>query len=107
MLPLIQLQDPTAFDHTFWGPLVNEARATAAILANINSGGAGDGGSAAAATESQWGDAQALLDETEDIEVGFSVVVCLCEPLNPCLTQRWPLNPSGRQPAVKEMQAFG
>lgn len=64
VLPLIQLQDPSAFDHTtFWSPLLAEARATARTLAAI--GAAADSSSD---TQQQWDDAEALLDETEDIE---------------------------------------
>lgn len=64
MLPLIQLQDPSAFDRSvFWGPLLAEARATTNTLVAI---GAGGGDSAA---DHALDDAEALLDETEDIAV--------------------------------------
>lgn len=64
VLPLVQLSDPDAFDHsTFWAPLIAEARATARTLASIEAPGGGD-----SAGDQAWDDAQALLDETEDIE---------------------------------------
>lgn len=65
VLPLIQLQDPSAFDRSvFWGPLLAEARATTNTLVAI---GAGAGGSSLA--DQELDDAEALLDEAEDIAV--------------------------------------
>jgi hypothetical protein len=62
VLPLIQLQDPLSFDHSvFWSPLLAEARATARTLASIGAGGD--------SSDTAWDDAEALIDETEDIEV--------------------------------------
>lgn len=64
VLPLIQLQDPAAFDRSvFWGCLLAEARATTNTLVAIGAGG-GDG-----AADQALDDAEALLDETEDIAV--------------------------------------
>lgn len=84
VLPLIQLQEPSAFDHTpFWAPLLAEARATTRTLAAIGaqqSGGGGGGDSnsseATALLLQEWDDAEALMDETEDIEVGDCLLLC-------------------------------
>lgn len=64
VLPLIQLQDPAAFDSSvFWAPLLAEARAIAKTLASIEAPSVDD-----AAADQAWDDAQVMLDETEDIE---------------------------------------
>lgn len=63
VLPLVQLQDSAAFDHSvFWGPLLGEAYATARTLAAISAGGAG------ASEDNQWGEADGF-DGSEDVVV--------------------------------------